>query len=148
MLIETSEWGKIEVDDNKVYNFPKGIPGFEEETEFALVNFDEGPFEHLQSTRTEVLSFILVDPFLFYPDYEFDLPDSEAEELDVQEGVVVLSIVTLKEKLEHSTINLLAPVILNPLNNRAKQVVLHQSAYQTKHSLFTGISTILESGGE
>lgn len=148
MLIETSEWGKIEVEDNKIYHFSKGIPGFEEERRFALLEFEEGPFGHLQSTRTEVLSFVLVDPFLFYPDYEFDLPDSDAEELEVKEGVLVLSIVTLKEKLELSTINLLAPIILNPLNNMAKQVVLHKSSYQTKHSLITEFTTKPESGGE
>ncbi|KAF6567474.1 flagellar assembly protein FliW [Paenibacillus sp. EKM202P] len=135
MIISTSIWGDLEVNEKEIYRFEKGIPGFEETTEFVLLDQDEAPFYYLQSLQQKELSFVVVDPFIFYPDYEFELPDSEAEELKIESNLVVRSILTLQEQVENSTINLLAPLVFNPDNRQAKQVVLHQSQYQTKHSL-------------
>lgn len=135
MIISTTIWGDIEVDEKEIYRFEKGIPGFEETTDFVLLDQDEAPFYYLQSLQEKELSFVLVDPFIFYPEYEFELPDSEAEELEIESNLVVRSILTLHEQVENSTINLLAPLVFNPDNRQAKQVVLHQTTYQTKHPL-------------
>ncbi|WP_025716547.1 flagellar assembly protein FliW [Paenibacillus sp. 1-18] len=135
MIISTFIWGDIEVDEKEIYRFEKGIPGFEETTEFVLLDQDEAPFYYLQSLQQKELSFVLVDPFIFYPEYEFELPDSEAEELEIESNLVVRSILTLHEQVENSTINLLAPLVFNPDNRQAKQVVLHQTTYQARHSL-------------
>lgn len=139
MIIETLTWGQLELSEEYVYQFPKGIPGFEEETEFAVIVVEEGPFSYLQSLKTDTLVFLLADPFVFYPEYEFELPDTDAEELEIEGAVLVRSIVTLKEQVEESTLNLLAPIVLNPQKRTGKQVVLIKTAYQTKQSLWNGI---------
>lgn len=135
MIIDTLSWGELEVQEEQLYYFPKGIPGFDEETDFALIPMAETPFWYLQSVKNKGLSFLLGDPFSFYSSYEFDLPDQEAEELGIQDHVVVRCIITLKEPIEQATINLLAPVVLNPDRRVGKQIVLHRSPYHTKHSL-------------
>ncbi|WP_339813095.1 flagellar assembly protein FliW [Paenibacillus sp. FSL R7-0189] len=135
LIIETLSWGKLEVDEEQLYHFPKGLPGFDEETNFALIAMAESPFWYLQSISNMELSFLLVDPFVFYPAYEFELPDDEAEELEISSDVVIRCIITLKEHVEQSTINLLAPIVLNPVGHSGKQIVLHKAPYHTKHSL-------------
>lgn len=136
MIIETVTWGSLEVAEDQLYHFAKGIPGFEDETEFALIDREEGPFVYLQSMKDKELAFLLVDPFIFYPDYEFELQTADTEELKLDQHILVRCIVTLKEQIEKSTINLLAPIVLNPAERLGKQVVLHQNTYQTKHSLW------------
>ncbi|OKP85567.1 flagellar assembly protein FliW [Paenibacillus sp. P32E] len=135
MIIETLSWGKVEVNEEQLYHFSKGIPGFDEETDFALIAMEDSPFWVLQSVKQEGLSFLLGDPFDFYPSYEFELPDDEAEELGIHSNVAVRCIITLKEQVEHSTINLLAPIVLNPSERFGKQIVLHKAPYHTRHSL-------------
>lgn len=135
MIIETLSWGQLEVNEEQLYHFSKGLPGFDEETDFALIAMAETPFWYLQSVRTKGLSFLLGDPFSFYPSYEFELQDDEAEELKIRTDVVVRCIITLKEQVEQSTINLLAPIVLNPVGHSGKQIVLHRANYHTKHSL-------------
>lgn len=135
MIIETLSWGRLEVDEEQLYHFSKGLPGFDEETDFALIAMAETPFWYLQSLRDKGLSFLLGDPFAFYPSYEFELPDDEAEELEIKSDVIIRCIITLKENIEHSTINLLAPIVLNPVGLSGKQIVLHRAPYHTKHSL-------------
>ncbi|MFC3747564.1 flagellar assembly protein FliW [Paenibacillus sp. GCM10012306] len=135
LIIETLSWGELEVQEEQLYHFSKGIPGFDEETEFALIAMVEAPFWYLQSIKSKGLSFLLGDPFSFYPTYEFELPDEEAEELGMGSNAAVRCMITLKEQTEQSTINLLAPIVLNPDNRTGKQIVLHKSPYHTKHSL-------------
>lgn len=135
MIIETLSWGALEVDEEQIYHFSKGIPGFDEETDFAFVPMPETPFGFLQSIREKGLSFLIGDPFAFYPSYEFELPDDEAEELGIDTEVIVRCVITLKESVDQSTINLLAPIVMNPVGRSGKQIVLHKSSYHTKHSL-------------
>lgn len=137
MLIETSTWGSLEITEEQIYEFPRGIPGFEQETRFALLTIEDGPFACLQSLKEKELAFVVADPFVFYLDYEFELSESESKELSLQEGqVYVRSIVTLKDPIENSSLNLLAPIVMNLDSKIGKQVVLHNSSYRTSHRLW------------
>ncbi|RUT33274.1 flagellar assembly protein FliW [Paenibacillus zeisoli] len=144
MIIETLSWGSIDISEEQIYHFLKGIPGFEGETKFVLIHGEEGPFSYLQSTEDKSVSFLVADPFVFYPNYEFELPDAEAEELGIQEEVLVRCVVTLKDPVEESTINLLAPIVLNPVTFRGKQVVLNKTNYQTRQSLWNNQDNSIE----
>lgn len=72
-----------------------------------------------------------------FKNYEFDLDESTAEllEIDNIQDVEVMTILTMAEPFEKSTANLLAPIIVNRKNMMAKQVVLHDSSYTTKHPI-------------
>lgn len=149
MLVKTVSWGSLNISEEDIYNFPKGIPGFEEETEFAIIAPEEGPFSYLQSINNEGLSFLLGDPFIFFPNYEFEIPDSDAEELEIEdETIIVRCMITIKEQVEYTTMNLLAPLVLNTINHMGKQTVLHSSAYQTKHRLWSDQPIESFKGGE
>ncbi|SFS85300.1 flagellar assembly protein FliW [Paenibacillus sp. 453mf] len=150
MIIETSSWGILEIQEDQIYVFNKGIPGFEDEKEFAIIPYENSPFGIMQSMSEPGLSFLLADPFLFEPEYEFELPDHETTELDIESSVWVRCIVTLQSSIEESSLNLLAPIVINPDNNNCKQIVLHQSGYQTKHKMKTlsAAGQLFAKGGE
>jgi flagellar assembly factor FliW len=135
----TNRFGYLNISENDIYTFSKGIPGFEEQTSFIIVAPEQDdPFSFLQSVAAGDLAFVITDPFLFYPDYEFEIPESALSELNIQskEQVMVRSIITIPDKLEAATINLVAPIVLNVDGRLGKQVVLGKSPYTTKHSLF------------
>ena len=147
IYIQTSMWGSLEVQEEVVYQFPKGLPGFEEETEFAIVPWEDTPFSYLQSTREPELAFLLVSPFTFVPDYSFELAEVDKEELGIVEQVSVYSMVTIHSQANKSTMNLLAPIVLNPEQRLGKQVVLHHSDYNTRHLIWTEDDTKSVKGG-
>ncbi|WP_128103749.1 flagellar assembly protein FliW [Paenibacillus sp. DCT19] len=132
MKIQTSMWGEIEVQEEVIYSFSKGLPGFDDEHQFALIPWEDTPFVYLQSLQQSELSFLLVNPFLFSHGYSFELPEADREELEIRDQVEVYSMVTIHTQVNRSTMNLLAPVVLNPENRTGKQVVLHQSGYETR----------------
>lgn len=120
--------------------FEDGLPGFPE-MQFFKISKEETdvPFFQMQSTEDENIGFWLADPFVFLPDYQFDLPDyaKAALRLDEEEAsVAVLNMITLREKGQ-VTINLKAPIVINRNNRMAKQVILNEESYLLRHPLFT-----------
>jgi flagellar assembly factor FliW len=138
--IYTSRFGEIEVDEKKIVQFKNGIPAFENEHEFIILPYEEeSPYYFMQSLKSPDLAFLLTIPFLFFPEYSFELDDESIAELDIQnqENVFYYSLVTIPNgSVRYMTANLVAPIVLNSENMQAKQVVLEKSNYTTKHRLF------------
>lgn len=139
VMIQSLYFGPLEVDESELIVFPFGLPGFEELRRFALLQPEADlPFYYLQSAEQGEINFVVADPFRFYPDYEFDLPESVLEEIEIrhEREIRIVSIVTLKKTIQDSTINLLAPVVINMSKKLGKQVVLHQTSYRVREPLF------------
>lgn len=140
MKIQTKYHGEIEIKENDIFYFPKGIPGFPEEIQFILLGLpDQALFTIMQSVKTPELAFVLTNPFNFIEKYEFTLDDFTIEQLSIksQEDVSAFSIVTIQDPFEKTTFNLQAPIIVNVKNNHAKQVILNDNEYKIKQPLFT-----------
>lgn len=139
MKLQTSLFGEMEIAEEEVVLFPEGLPGFFDCRRFVFLNPDEGsPFSFMQSVDDGALSFVVINPFLFFRDYEFELPDSVVEKLAIEspEDVAVWSIVVVKDPLSESTANLQAPVVVNVKARVGKQVVLNDNRYSRRQSLF------------
>ncbi|MGN2274101.1 flagellar assembly protein FliW [Priestia megaterium] len=139
MKISTSYHGDIEIDNQQTLTFNQGIPGFLEETEFVILPLPEAEaFQVLQSIQTKELAFIITDPFQFFLDYDFQLEPQEIEKLQLQqaEDAAVYVLLTMSDSVEKITANLQAPVIINTKQQLAKQVILMNTGYETKHRLF------------
>lgn len=152
MLIHSTRFGELEVGEQDIIRFPAGLPGFPEENAFAFLPYQpDSPFVLLQSTQEPDLTFVLVEPFSFFKDYSFELDDQLLEELGLNEQTppLVFSIVTIPDKVEEMTANLLAPVVINRRERAAAQVVLEKTPYTTRHRLFpAGLPGKPAEGGE
>ena len=142
MKYETAHFGSIEIQDDQILRFPDALYGFENEKEFALLPLDpniESPMEWLQSLRSRELAFIVTDPFLFVPQYQMVLSDSEKSQLQIEttEFVMIRVIVTIPKVHVDMTANLVAPLVINQKNQLAKQVVLTNAEYDTKYPLIS-----------
>ena len=130
MKIETKFLGEVEIEENDILTFEYGLPGFPDKQKFTILPIDaELPLAFLQSTEEKSLSFVVAYPFAFKKDYVFDISDEDKLDLQIEkeEEILVYSIVTLKETFQDSTLNLLAPVILNVNKKLGKQIVLQDS---------------------
>lgn len=139
MKIATKYHGEKEIQKKEVITFPQAIPGFPEEKEFVLLPLDEeGQFIVLQSVENHQLAFVLSNPFTFFKEYDFTLEDHIVEllELESEEDIQVYSILTVQNPFEKTTANLQAPIVINNKKYIAKQVILNEPNYHTKHPLF------------
>ncbi|WP_141604113.1 flagellar assembly protein FliW [Terrilactibacillus laevilacticus] len=136
MNIQTKYFGEQEINEEDIYSFPNGIPGFLDEKQFILEPFGDA-FFILQSVKSSHVAFIVTSPFFFFEDYEFKIPDNVIEKFHIKDSkdITVLVTVHVQEPFSKSTANLQAPLILNEANHKAKQLILDSKIYQTKHLL-------------
>ncbi len=120
-------------------HFAAGLPGFPEAHRFRVTSWggDGSPFLLMSGLDDPEVGFVLISPFVFYPDYEFDVDDTIVSRLGITSpsDVVVLCIVTLQDRPEHATVNLLGPIVVNPANGEAAQAVQPHGAYEVRAPL-------------
>jgi flagellar assembly factor FliW len=148
MKINTKFYGEIDINDKQRIMVPKGLFGFEDISEFALLEAEQPPFYYFQSIKEKDLCFILIDPFLVRPDYEADIDQDELDGIGVKspETAVVLSIVTALSDGSPATINLQGPLIINKNTGVGCQAVINDPRWKTKHSIIGGKAE--EAGGK
>jgi flagellar assembly factor FliW len=119
--------------------FPAGLPGFPQAHRFDLAPWGPAgsPFLLLSSTEEPDVGFVVVPPWVFYPEYEFELDTGTAERLSLtaSEDAVVFVVVTLRERPADSTLNLLGPIVVNRHTHEAAQVVLPSAGYSVRAPL-------------
>lgn len=135
MTIQSDLLGPIDATDEDIFSFGQGLFGFPECHEFLLIGAEQPGLFWLQSTEFSALTFVTVDPFLYFDEYEIDLSPADTRELEVDEpsDVLLLAIVTLPaERGEPATANLQGPIAFNPRTRIAKQVVLEEGLHGTR----------------
>ena len=143
MQIKSTRFGEFEVSEELVVQFPEGLPGFEDQKQFAFLPYtvdeDNSPFAYMQSVQDPDLTLLLADPFLFFKHYSLDLNDEDAAQLglsDSEETAGVYGVVAVPEKIDQMTVNLVAPIVVNWKEQKGMQIILNRSPYSTKHRLF------------
>lgn len=136
LRINTTNFGEITVEPNQIIQFPEGLPGFEEEKEFVLLNNydteDPVPFMWLQATSNPDLALVVAIPFFLKPDYEVNIPDEVLTSLDIKtpSDVGVYSVVKIQDKVEDMTFNLMSPIIINAKNHKGTQVIQDNTSWR------------------
>ena len=117
MFLETRNFGRIELPEDKIITFKNGLVAFAGMTRYSIIEHEDKdiPLAWLQSAEDPELAFTVINPFLVRPDYEFELSPAERAELKIKktEDVAVLTIVVVPEDIRKMTTNLLAPLVIN-----------------------------------
>ncbi len=137
MKINTRNFGDIEIQGEKVITFKEGIPGFEDLKEFILIEEKDSVFHYLQSVEDEQICFVIADPYYFKKDYKPTIKESYFEKLGGGDNEVfsLYVIVTLKDQVENSTLNLAGPLLIHVENRQGVQVITEDADYTTRHKL-------------
>jgi flagellar assembly factor FliW len=107
------------------YKVKVSILGFEDTVNVEITEIDS-LFSTMRDVDNKNISFTIVNPYLLR-EYSFDLPSDVKVLLDIKENssVSVYNIVVIQKNLEDSTINFLAPIIINNDNKKIAQTVLN-----------------------
>ncbi len=137
MKIDTKPFGSITIEERQVISFPSGLFGFEQHIRFALLDASQAPFFWLQSVQDVHPAFLIINPYLFRPDYLLEIPDVDYEELGSppEDEVLVFAIVTVPERTEELTANLQGPVVINRRDRIGKQSIHSDPQWHTKHRI-------------
>lgn len=132
MKITTKFYEEIEINEEDILHFPVGLPGFETEERFVYLHPEDSVFGCVQSCQTPGIAFIVVSPFKICPDYDLELDEERVALLGLAnpEDALILAIITIPPgHPEEATVNLQAPLVVNPSAKKGLQVILPDSGY-------------------
>ena len=133
MIVQTSRFGQVEVDDTRVIKFPKGLLGFARYKKYVLIQpGDEGYFYWLQSVETPELAFVVTDPSLFVQGYEVPLKAEQMNELGIENEGEAQVFVIVNKRGSVLTGNLRGPLVVHADRKIGEQLVLADRRYNTR----------------
>jgi flagellar assembly factor FliW len=136
MEIETTRFGRLSVDEERIMTFPKGLLGFPECQRFALIQTgEENYFFWLQCVEDPNLAFVVTDPGIFFKDYQIPMKEEIQQDLELTDPAFAQTFVICNKVGDWLTGNLLGPIVVNAQNRLALQVVLTEKKWTTRQPL-------------
>lgn len=142
MKIKTKFFGEIEISDDKIITFEKGIIGFPELKRFALLHDEERGVEagirFLQSIEEPGFAMTVMNPLAVKPDYDPEVEDSLLADVGriTAENLLVLVTVSIPGDLKKMSVNLQGPIIINAEEHKGCQIIVENSAYPVKFPVY------------
>lgn len=136
MIIITRFFGEVEIEDKQIISFNEGIPGFENLKKFTILNIEDN--EHLkclQSIEDEQICLLIVSPWNYFKEYEFNICDDDIKNLEIisPDDIEVYNVLTVRD--DKITANLISPIIINLIKNLGKQIILSDSNYSIRQEI-------------
>lgn len=143
--IPTKCFGEMSYSQDSVFEFPNGLPGFEDERLFVFLSQPgTHPLMFMQSLASPSVCFILLPILAADPNYQLNLSCDELEVLQLSKtrqpgiGTEVLCaamVCTAGENRPGPTVNLLSPIVLNLQERIGIQAIQTLSGYSHRHPL-------------
>ncbi len=154
MLVQTKYFGEIDIEEDKIIHFEHGIMGFEEYKNYTILfDADEGEkatISWLQSIDEAALALPVISPFLIKIDYNPTVDDDLLKPLgDIDEdNLLLLLSLTVPSDITKMTANLKAPFVINGNTRIGTQIIVENSDYEIKYSIFEAIQKLKKQKGD
>jgi flagellar assembly factor FliW len=136
MDVETTRFGVVSVDEDRLITFPAGLLGFTAYKTYALLRPDDnGAFLWLQSLEAPELAFVVTDPGMWIGAYQVPIRREQMEQLALEAVEDADVFVIVNRYGEALTANLQGPLVINPGNRRGLQLVLADKRWTTRHEI-------------
>jgi len=136
MEVRTTRFGVVQIAEDRVIHFPKGLLGFTSHTRYCLLEpGDDACFFWLQSVEEPSLAFVITDPSLFIPEYSVPIRPEQMTDLKLTKLEDAQVFVIVNKVDETLTGNLQGPLIVNTMTRTGEQMVLAEKRWTTRHPL-------------
>ena len=150
--LTTFHFGEIEYDEQKIINFPQGLPGFPNDKRFLFMSEDEDEdtFFWLQSVDNGDVAFTLMNVYGVLPYYDPHVDEEEMKELgDISDSPLeIYNIAVIPEDAKQMRVNLMAPVVINMEAGLGRQVVCTNDDYPIRYYIFEELEKFRLKGGK
>lgn len=151
MQINSRIFGNIDVAEDKILHFEKGLIGFEDYKKFTLLydaeKGNKNSIMWLQSIDEPQLAFPVADPLNLCDEYNPVVEDDWLDAIggiDNPDDLYVLAVMTVPSDLTKVTANLKAPVIINVNTRKGCQIIVGNDEYQVRYNVYDYICKIKE----
>ncbi|HHV50830.1 MAG TPA: flagellar assembly protein FliW [Clostridiales bacterium] len=140
MVIETVEFGHVEINEEDIIHFPEGIYGIEAINDYVFLerNDLDVPIIWMQAVHNKHIRFVVFDPLFIVDEYQPEIPDDILGKLGAKslDNLKFFVIAVVPKNIEDMTVNLKSPIVVNFETKKAYQVILENSDYSVRHFVF------------
>ena len=136
MDVRTTRFGVINIAEDRVITFSRGLLGFPACRRYCLLEpGDDACFFWLQSLDEPGLAFVVTDPSMFVSDYSVPIRPEQMGDLGLSKLDDAQVFVIVNKVDQTLTGNLQGPLVINTLSRSAEQMVLAEKKWTTRHTL-------------
>lgn len=136
MEVVTTRFGTVDIAEDRVITFPRGLLGFQQQRRYCLLQpNDDACFFWLQCVDEPGLAFVVADPAQFFPDYSVPVRPEQMQDLrlaSLEDSQVFVIVNKVGSTL---TGNLQGPLVINTLERIGEQLVIAEKKWTTRHEL-------------
>lgn len=128
---------EAEITVSETVTFPNGIPGFEACRRWVVLAAEgHTPLRRLHAVGGVEASFLALDPRQVLEGYRCELSDADRARIgaDAKTPLLWLALVSVEADGTVS-VNLRAPIVINPKTMMGQQVLTHDCVYPLRHVL-------------
>lgn len=154
MRIETKHFGEIELEEDKIIFFERGIMGFEELKNYTILYDIEEEGQHtiswLQSTEEPGLAIPIVSPQVIDNNYNPVVEDELLQSLGEinDDNIAIFLTITVPRDIKNMSVNLKAPFVINSDTKKGIQVIAENPDYQVKFNVYDIIQKANKKGDD
>ena len=142
MVVKTKCFGEIDITEEKIISFEKGLFGFEEYKDYTILYDTEKEgkvrISWLQSIEEPALAFPMLNPLLVDTDYKPSVANDSLAFVEplTEENIAMFLIITVPGDIKKMTANLKAPIIINSETRKAVQAIADNAEYMVKKEIY------------
>jgi len=126
--VATSRFGTVQVPEEKIFFFPRGLIGFEHLKRYARLDSPKGPaIQWLQAVDDPDTAFLVSEPSTYLSSFELKIAESDvspalSKGLDLKR-LETLTILHVDRENGSLHVHIQAPLLLDPKTRKGVQVV-------------------------
>lgn len=144
MIIKTTRFGDVKIQNEDLLSFPEGLLGFQDLRKFVLLDDpNDDIFAWLQSCELPSIAFPILEPEIFNHNYATALTKNEIEFLKLKsdQKPLFMNIITIPDDPTQMTANIKAPIVINSAEKIARQCVLQDNSYAIREPIFVKLQS-------
>ena len=142
MQIQTRSFGEVNIEDERILEFPNGIIGFPDLKHFVLLHdSDRGEnvgIHWLQSIDEPGFAMPVMNPLIVEENYNPVIEDEILRPIGelTEEDTIVLVTVSVPKDLTKMTVNLRGPFVINAKERKGCQVIVEGEDFSVRFPIY------------
>ncbi len=141
MLVKTKFFGEVDLPEEKIITFERGLIGLTDYRRFTILydcEKEESNICWLQSVEEPTLALPVIKPWIVKEDYNPVVEDELLNHLGelTEENLVILLTMTVPQEIKQMSVNLKAPIIINADTRKGAQIICENQDYEVKYKVY------------
>lgn len=141
MLVKTKFFGEVDLPEDKILTFDRGLIGFEDYKRYTILydcEKESSNISWLQSVDEPSFAMPIIKPWLVREDYNPVVEDELLQGLGelTDDNLVILLTMNVPADLKNMSANLKAPIVINSDTRKGAQVVVENQDYEIRFKVY------------